>query len=282
MGDWTNATASRAGVLRPQEFARYVQLDRRPAGPEVRHWVENHWSLRWDLPEGRSFASQVLAHPTVSLTAELGSHPRPELPAGHLFVTGVATQRFDVDARGWGRVAGVRFRPGGLTALTGRPASGWTDRSVAALEVLPADLCAVLDDPELVEDPARWAAAAEAGLAALHPEPDPRYDDLLGIVADMLDDRSLLAVQEVGRRHGMSARTLQRLFLHYIGVGPKWVLARYRMHDVVTDLDEGYDGALTDLAQRYGWYDQAHFTRDFVALVGVAPSDYRSIGARTP
>lgn len=275
MGDWTNATASQAGVLRPHEFARYVQLDRRPAGAEVSRWVENHWSLRWDLPEGRSFASQVLAHPTVSLTAELGSHPRPGLPDGHLFVTGVATKRFDVDARGWGRVAGVRFRPGGLTALTGQAASAWTDRSVLAVDVLPRQLCGALEDRELVEDPAAWAAAAEAGLAGLAPAPDPRYDELLGIVADMLGDRSLLTVKEVGRCHGMAARTLQRLFDHFIGVGPKWVLARYRMHDVVTDLDEGYDGTLTDLAQRYGWYDQAHFTRDFVALVGVAPSEYR-------
>src|SRR3954454_10864273 len=275
MGDWTNATASQAGVLRPHEFARYFQLDRRPAGSKVSHWVENHWSLRWDLPEGRSFASQLPAHPTVSLTAELGSHPRPGLPDGHLFVTGVATQRFDVDARGWGRVAGVRFRPGGLTALTGQPASGWTDRSVAAAAVLPDELCTELADPDLVEDPRGWAAVAETGLSALAPEPDPRYDELLGIVADMLGDRSLLTVKEVGRRHGMTARTLQRLFLHYIGVGPKWVLARYRMHDVVTDLDDGYDGTLTDLAQRYGWYDQAHFTRDFVTLVGVAPSEYR-------
>ena len=32
---------------------------------------------------------------------------------------------------------------------------------------------------------------------------------------------------------------------------------------------------LTDLAVRYGWYDQAHFTRDFTALVGVTPGQYR-------
>ena len=53
------------------------------------------------------------------------------------------------------------------------------------------------------------------------------------------------------------------------------MLARYRMHDAVTELDEGYAGTLTDLAHRYGWYDQAHFIRDFTALVGVTPGQYR-------
>ncbi|MGL5850453.1 MAG: helix-turn-helix domain-containing protein, partial [Phycicoccus sp.] len=79
----------------------------------------------------------------------------------------------------------------------------------------------------------------------------------------------------VARRAGTTQRTLQRLFTHYVGVGPKWVLARYRMHDAVADLDAGFDGSLADLAHRYGWYDQAHFTRDFTALVGVTPGEYR-------
>jgi AraC-like DNA-binding protein len=60
-----------------------------------------------------------------------------------------------------------------------------------------------------------------------------------------------------------------------VGVSPKWVLARYRMHDAVGELDAGYAGALADLAARYGWFDQAHFTRDFSRLVGEPPSAYQ-------
>ena len=277
----TNATASTAGILRPEEFARHAELARSPAGPAVAHWVENHWALRWDLPAGRSFASQVLPHPTCSLTVELGTHTRPELPSGEtVVVTGVATTRFDVDVRGSGRVAGVRFRPGGLAALTGSEASAWTDAVVPARSVLPAAACRVLGDPVLAEDPLAWAAAAESVLVDLAGDVlDPRYDELLGIVGDMLADRSLVSVGQVGERHGRSARSLQRLFTQYVGIGPKWVLARYRMHDAVTELDDGYEGPLLDLALRYGWYDQAHFTRDFTALVGVTPGAYRDARA---
>ena len=269
-------TASTSGVLRPDEFARHVELVRRPASAVAASWVENHWALRWDLPEGRHFPSQVLAHPTCSLTLELGSHRRPNVPDDDdLLVTGVSTRRFDVDVRGWGLVVGVRFRPGGLAALTGRPASEWTDRVVRARDLLPGELCATLSDRSLAERPADWAAAAEDGLAAIAPAVPPGYDQLLGVVADMLADRSLVTVAEVADRHGMAPRTLQRLFNRYIGVGPKWMLARYRMHDIVSALDAGYDGTLTDLAHRHGWYDQAHFTREFVEVVGVTPGSYR-------
>jgi AraC-like DNA-binding protein len=264
-------------VLRPHEFARHVDLAREPVGESAGRWVENRWSLRWDLPQGRWFDSEVIPHPTCSLTLELGSHPRAAMPPGEtVAVTGVCTRRFDVDLRGWGRVVGLRFRPGGLAALTGHPASAWNDRSVPASEVLPPALASALADPDLGEVGSAWAEVAEQGLAALADDrPDPRYDLVLAVVADMLADHALLTVADAAERHAVTVRTLQRLFTHYVGVGPKWVLARYRLHDAVADLDGGWPGTLTDLAVRYGWYDQAHFTRDFTALVGVTPGQYR-------
>jgi AraC-like DNA-binding protein len=91
------------------------------------------------------------------------------------------------------------------------------------------------------------------------------------VVAAMLDDRGLLTVAEVEDRHGIGTRQLQRLFARYVGATPKWVLARHRMHDAVTRLDEGFDGTLADLAAEH---DQAHFTRDFRRLVGQSPGSY--------
>ncbi len=133
-------------------------------------------------------------------------------------------------------------------------------------------MCGRLSDPRLADDPEAWAAVAEEGLASLTPAHDERYEQLLDLCATMLDDPTLLTVAEVGERFAMSPRSLQRLFLDLVGVGPKWVLARYRMHDAVAELDAGSDGTLADLAHRWGWYDQAHFTRDFTALVGVSPA----------
>ncbi|MFC4603630.1 DUF6597 domain-containing transcriptional factor [Rhodococcus kronopolitis] len=267
-------TATFAGILRPERLAEHVQLRRWPASPRVSHWVENYWSLRWDLPEGASFASEVLPHPTCSLTVERGDHPRPELAGEEVVVTGVVTRRFDVEIRGSGRVAGLRFRPGGLAALTGQSAKAWTNRTLGAGPIVSEAIVAALAALDLAGDVEAGTGAVEDGFPERAAQ-DARYHRVLRVVADMLEDRSILSVADLERRHGVSARTLQRDFLHYVGVGPKWVLARYRMHDVVEALDGGFDGALTDLALQHGWYDQAHFTRDFTALVGLPPSRYR-------
>jgi AraC-like DNA-binding protein len=114
-------------------------------------------------------------------------------------------------------------------------------------------------------------AAASAGVGA-----DQRYDLLLTIVAGLLADRELVRVAQVARRFDVPERTLQRMFLRYVGVPPKWLISRYRLHDAITSIDEGYTGSLAELAASLGWYDQAHFNREFVALTGTSPGDYRS------
>ncbi len=92
----------------------------------------------------------------------------------------------------------------------------------------------------------------------------------------MLADHSLSRVEDVAARHGLSVRALQRLFRRFVGVGPKWVLQRYRLHDAVTAIDTapGVMADLAGLAASLGWSDQSHFTRDFTAAVGVSPHAY--------
>ena len=271
----TGATASTAGILRPEEFARHVDLRRLPPAPDLAPWIENHWVLRWDLPDGLTYASQVLPHPTCNLTVERGVR-RPDAPPTAVLVTGPVTRRFDVETTGRGWVWGVRFRPGGLAALAGLDARRLAERTVAASEVLPAEVVAALDrlhdtGAPLEDDQAR----VEAALRPLGGELEPDHELVLALIAEMLSDRTLVQVAQLTERHDLSTRRLQRLFARYVGVGPKWVLARYRMHDVVAALDAGHDGSLADLAAEHGWYDQAHFTRDFRALVGVTPARYR-------
>lgn len=263
-------------MLRADALARHLDLQRMGCSAGVAPWVEGYWGLRWSLPDGASFVSQVVVHPSCSLTVERG-HPRPELGPDPVVVTGVVTTRFETELSGSGWVLGVKFRPGGLAALTGLSARPWRDRVLPAAEVLPlrvVDLLRGLVDDRPVVDQARNLDDALGGIRPV--DDDPRYTKVLRIVTMMLGDRSLLTVAEVEDRCGLSARALQRLFERYLGVGPKWVLARYRIHDAVTELDTGYDGSLIDLAHRYGWYDQAHFTRDFTGTTGVSPGEYRA------
>jgi AraC-like DNA-binding protein len=288
------ATASRAGVLHPESGAQQFTLSRPAVCPELSAWVEHHWSVTWSLPEGAAYPSKVLTHPAVHLTFESGTprHHALDLPAA--LVHGVVTRRFDVDLRGEGRVFGAKFRPGGFGAFTGRDVAELTDRVVPMAEVFGPEAGRVLEAVLAEESDAVRARVVEGFLLDRAPEPDARYEHLLEIVAVMLADSSLTTVDAVTERCGVSPRTLQRLFRRYVGVGPKWVLRRFRLHDAVTLLDSGsgsgsgsdsgsdsgsgsgfgHEPDLATVAAELGWYDQAHFTRDFTDTVGVPPGAY--------
>jgi AraC-like DNA-binding protein len=267
-------TSSKAGILRPDQLARHVHLERSDCADELSPWVENYWSLRWDLPSGASYVSSTLPHPACNLSVERG-HQRDEVGNDPVVVTGVVTKRFDVTIRDAGWVYAAKFRPGGLAALTGVNARTLRDATVPASDVLdPATTDALRElGPNASNDECKSRFNAVLGRLATTPTDD--YLLLLDVIAAMLDDRSLLKVAQVEEKCVVGTRSLQRLFERYVGVSPKWVLSRYRMHDVVTDLDAGYGGSLADLAAKYGWFDQAHFTREFTELVGVPPGAYQ-------
>lgn len=83
-------------------------------------------------------------------------------------------------------------------------------------------------------------------------------------------------VADFADAHNMSVRSLQRLFSAYVGVSPKWVILRYRIHEALahatTHTDPGTDWAT--LANDLGYADQAHLIRDFTRTVGVPPAAY--------
>jgi AraC-like DNA-binding protein len=86
-------------------------------------------------------------------------------------------------------------------------------------------------------------------------------------------------VAEIAERHAVSTRTLQRLFRRHVGVGPKWVLRRYRLQEAAEQLAAGERSDWTRLALDLGYFDHAHFIRDFRAVVGRSPAEYEALCA---
>ena len=274
----TRKSATRpAGVLRPELLARHSSLERVDPSPELAPWVQHHWLLSWDLPSGTTFPSELLAHPAANLSVELG-HARDDVGDDRVVITGVATRRFDVRLAGWGWVLGVRFRPGGLAALTGLDAAALTDRTRARPRLLPAGVVSrCRRSRRRAPRPTRPRAVAEAALGTLRPRsPTPSttscsaWSTTCGTTAAWCrwpSSPSVTACRAAGWSGCSAATSGSRRSGSSAATGCTTSSAA---------LDAGYDGTLADLAASLGWYDQAHFTRDFTRHVGVPPRAYRS------
>lgn len=280
------------GIVEARKLFARVDFRRREPAPELRACIEHYWLIDWDLTEPH--ASHVVPHPSVNLVFQQYGDTEPWAE-----IAGIGLGLFAQKLAGRGRVCGVQFRPGGFRPFAPhRPVSDWTGRRVPLTQAY-ADLGPVrgaADEPggsgrpvaagtsrvaaevrRIVgpDDEDTRVAALDTFLLDLAPAPDPQASQAMALVDRIRADRSIRRVAELAAAEGVSTRSVQRLFSAYVGVGPKWVILRYRIHEALERAET--DTAALDwsaLAAELGYSDQAHLVRDFTATVGVPPTAY--------
>ncbi len=168
----------------------------------------------------------------------------------------------------------MRFSPGGFRPFWNAPVSRLTDRTIPAAEVFgsaaEAAQAAIMQAPS----DAAMVARAEEFLTRELPSRDPVAESVADMVSLINGDPSLTRVDQLAAASGLSVRRLQRLFAEYVGVGPKWVMRRARLHEAAQRADRGDVADWAAMAADLGYADQAHLTREFSALIGVPPTRY--------
>ena len=225
--------------------------------------IEHFWTVRWNLEGQPPQVQETLPHPNVHLVAE----------PGVIAAWGVHSGRWKRVLEGRSQAFGIKFRAGAFRALLGRAVSTIADTSIAADTLFGADAAALAmvlghEDDRIAAD------MASAFLRARLPAIDDAALLAGRIVDSVADDIELHSADELARRFDMTLRALQRLFNEFVGIGPKWVIKRYRMHEAVARVQAGQPVSWAALAQDLGYFDQAHFIADFRKLVGRTPGDY--------
>lgn len=280
-----NVDDTAKGLLHPDLAGRAFTLTRYPPHPQLRPWVEFYWSVSWDL--GWATHEQVVvSNPTVDLSFE--DDPATNGPAPAVFVTGVEPRAYLRRLQGRSQVFAVHFAPamfrpwwsasvGRLTGRAQRLPVGPRPWEHAAGRLLP-ELLSLRDGdrPALVDEM----------LLRFRPPVDPIAAEIRDLVQAARHHRTLWDPTALAERRSVSVRTNQRHFVEYVGVGPKWIARRFRIQAALDVLDadrtQGRSSDLSILAQSLGYYDHAHFTRDFRETAGLSPNAYRRRRGRSP
>jgi AraC-like DNA-binding protein len=250
-------------ILRPREAEQAFTVDRLPPGEPLAGFVGYHWYVGWRLDE--PFDQQVVPQPRIHLAAE----------HGRLLVHGITREPFHRRLTGTGHTLGASFLPGGFRAFLRGSVGAISGQVLPASEVLGADdrpaAAAILG----TDDRAAMVQAMESYLRSVDPQPDPVAGEVAALVAQAEEDRSLTRVEALAERAGVSLRSLQRMFTEYVGIGPKWVIQRYRILDAAAAAHGGEPVDWAALAVELGFSDQSHLTRAFTDVVGTPPATYR-------
>jgi AraC-like DNA-binding protein len=254
------------GVLRSRPERLPIDVARFEPPEDLAPFVEHFWTVHWDLREHGPHTQEVLPHPSMHWVTERKTSE----------IQGIVRGRFQRALTGRGYVRAVKFRPGAFGAFADVSLHAYVNQRIPAVKLLGSRVrgfaAKLRDKPD--------AEAIELLVEALRSF-EPRLDsqaELAGkIVDEIARDREIISVAQVCDRWQIAPLRLQRLFRRKIGITPKWVVQRYRLHEVIERVHAERADATPPwaaMAVELGFTDQAHFARTFREFVGVTPSQY--------
>jgi len=257
------------GVLYP---ARLPSFHREAAPDRLHDLVRWFWIPRWRIAPGRASRQRLLPFPASNLVVQ---------PAG-VTLAGPTTGASHRDLRGTGWAVGALLRPAGIVGLGVDP-SGIRDTEVSfGAPDLRRAVAAAMGDADVplreAEEATARRLAVDAFGAWLAGHVDAGDDDarLANAMEDLIAaDRSIVRVERVAERLGVSVRRVQRLARCCIGVPPLVVIRRYRLQEAAQRLRDDPSATVARVAAELGYADQAHLAADFRTVLGLTPSGYR-------
>lgn len=268
----TESKPVRKGVLKAEAGLSRFSLKCYEPAPELAPFIEHYWIVRWDLIGHPPYRQTVLSYPSINLSFEQESS-KPIFTG----IYGIPSRTYTRTLQDRGMVLGVKFHPGAFYPWWKQSVSLLTDRTLSVRDALGFDPHQLERQMFAQSGDEAKARLAENFLLERLPAPDENVAFIRGIVQAVIDNREITKVEQLAERFSIGLRTLQRLFDRYVGVSPKWTIQRYRLQEAAMLLEQGVqiDGA--DLSQELGFYDQAHFIKQFKAIIGKTPEAYAKV-----
>jgi AraC-like DNA-binding protein len=229
----------------------------------------------------------------------------PPMPSAHLFVNlggpvrlcdsdpsvppavfddgwfmGVWTRRFLFEYPTRVRLVGVHFKPWGMSPFVDMPATELRNRWVPVDAVWRRFLDRIRNQ---VGDIASATEALEQELRSRLVEAPSRGLDLVqhtgGRLATFHGADPVGALTDAA---GVSGNHLATQFKSHVGVTPKRVARIYRFARLILSVDALRPVDWSELAHTAGYFDQAHFSREFKDFTGHTPTEYLALRRRFP
>ncbi|POP30450.1 AraC family transcriptional regulator [Lactonifactor longoviformis] len=166
----------------------------------------------------------------------------------------------------------IQFSPYGLYQMIRQSQAEFADKRLSLADI-DYELCKLLHQAFVVSETTAGLVNSCEKILYQRMEKQVVSDALLFAAAYISDRHGQTQVQEVARQSGYSERHLNRLFLTQIGMNMKNYARLIRFNYVLKQIQTS-PCFFAALSQQAGYFDQAHFDKDFKAISGVTPQQY--------
>jgi len=241
-------------------------------------YVKCYWVLESDVPHPRE---RIFPDGSIELIFHYRDLFRKYTSDGlsqlqqRNFVHGQLTSFIELEATGQTGVFSVRFTPAGLQPFISLPVSDLTGSTVAIGEVWPEEGCRLSASMQAASGSKERIRLVEAFL--LEKLATVRADYQTGIsCVKALTANEFIPIDELARQLNMSRRSLERKFTASVGLSPRLFTRIIRFNKALNLIADRNFSSFTCVAHTGGFYDQAHFIKDFKEFTGLNPKQYFS------
>lgn len=202
---------------------------------------------------------------------------------GSKFIKGVIRGQqstfIDLKATGDIGIFSVLFRPHGAMMFFSLPLNELKDQAAALYDIAGKDSSIIEEQIENSKTTHERVQYIEKFL--LKKLLEKEYYDFKRVNAVMqkiIYTKGELSVDDMSREACLSGKQLERKFSKYVGMSPKQYLKIVRFQKVLKTKELNPDLSLTSLAYDCGYFDQAHFIKDFKLITGMTPKAYFALG----
>jgi AraC-like DNA-binding protein len=196
---------------------------------------------------------------------------------------GVWTRRFLVEYPSRVRLVGVHFKPWGMSPFIDMPATELRDRWVPVDAVWRRSVDRIRNQLGDIASATKTLRLLEEELRSRLAEAPSRGLDLVRHTGGRLEtSHGAVPVGALADAAGVSGNHLATQFTSHVGVTPKRVARIYRFARLIVSVDALRPVDWSELAQAAGYFDRAHFSREFKDFTGHTPTEYLALRRRFP
>ena len=188
----------------------------------------------------------------------------------------------EIESNGLTGFVSVRFYPWGAYHFFDTQVRGFLDDTVSTRTLWPKHYEDLMEKLRTAGGTGGTGGTGGADFASVvqgfmldrleeHYKDDAALDDAVKLIRST---GGRLSIEEVGESVGLSRKQLERKFVSTVGTTPKTFARISRFLNICHHLDKYRGSTLTRLAHECGYFDQAHFIREFSAFTGFTPKAF--------
>ena len=236
------------------------------------------WVERGNVPVLRRHLPNVMV-PVILNLGPLWQVTSPALDSGQVvkidsFLAGMHDRFATSYSDGNSFCLQINFTPLGAYRLFGLPMAALTNTIVDFAELLGKDAAVLLARLRESDDWAARFTILENFLLHRFADGKDGRPEIAWALRRLEMSNGAVQIGDLADEIGWSRKKLIQNFQRETGLAPKGIGRIYRLNRMLSLLHGSARVSLAELAHESGYYDQAHFNRDFRDFAGLSPGDY--------